>query len=457
MSPVAWSQALMESGAQDRSALHLTIYNDDRALVQETRSLKLPVGQSSVLFSDVSAQVEPTSLIVGSSGDMRILEQNYEYDLITAEKLLDKYVGRKLTLLQDQGPQLPAKAIEAKLLANNGTPIFEIDGKIQLGLPPRVILPTLPENLAARPSLKWLVQSPKGGNQNVQVSYLSRGLNWSADYVLLVDSKDQEAELNGWISLNNRSGTAFKDAKLKLVAGEVNQVRPEAGPPAWGRGKMAMAAMPMADEMVQEKAFDEYHLYTVPRPVTVADQQTKQVQLLSAPSVKVQKIYRASPGYVSLNGNSGDGFNKLPVQVELQFKTSKDNGLELPMPAGIVRVYKRDDDGSQIFVGEDRIGHTPKNEKVSIKTGEAFDLVVEQRQVSYERQGKNAHLSSWEVKIRNRKSEAVTVYYDHPVWGDVSQTQGPKAEKLNANTLRYAVQIAPDAEQVLQFSLRIKE
>lgn len=453
-----WAHAqvtVSESSSDDRKNLNVTIYNDNRALVQETRSVKFTQGIQTLNYKDVSSSIEPSTLIVKSNSDLKILEQNYEYDLISPQKLLEKYVGQKVTLVQDENPSQAAKSTEATLLSTNGSPVFEIDGKIQIGLPGRVVLPKLPENLAARPSLKWLVQNAKSGVQNLDVSYLSHGMSWRADYVLLLDSTDKSGDLTAWINLTNNSGTHFRDAKLKLVAGTVNQVNDAVG---YGSGarSLKMAMPPMAMEMAEEKTFDEYHLYTLPRPVSLADQQNKQIQLFPTTALRTEKVYLAKPAYFSLNNND-QGMQKTPVGVHLQFQTGKENHLDLPLPAGVIRVYKNDSDGSQIFVGEDRIDHTPKNESVQIKTGEAFDLVCENRQLSYSRIDKNTHETSWEVKVRNHKTETVTVNFDQPVFGDWSVTKGPKPQKMNANTIRFPISVKADGETVLNYTIRVKE
>jgi hypothetical protein len=442
----------------DQSSLNLTIYNQNRALVQEKRKVNILKGQSNLLYKNVSAQIEAQTLIIKSSGDLQILEQNYEYDLITSEKLLDKYVGQKVTLVQEQGLGLAPKLTPATLISNNGSPIFEVEGKILLGMPGKVILPQIPENMAATPSLKWLTYSANGGTQNVNISYLTSGLNWSSDYVLLVDANDKLADLNGWITLNNQSGTGFKNATLKLVAGDVHHYQPPMNE-NYGGARYKGVAMMMdaaAPEAVQEKTFDEYHLYSVPRPVTVANNQTKQIQLLSASQIKTQKVYKAQPGYFNYFGQNEEE-QKIPVGAFLQFKTGAENNLELPLPAGVVRVYKTDSDGSQIFVGEDRINHTPKNEKVSLKTGDAFDIICEYKQTKFKRISDRVYETSWSVKVKNHKKEAVEVLFNQAnLYGDWKVTQGPKPETINAQMAQFKVKAPADGEQTIEYTIQIK-
>lgn len=435
------------SSAADRSSLNITVYNSNRALIEETRTLKLPKGEATLRFSDVSSQIQPQTLIISAKG-VRILEQNYEFDLINQRKLMDKYVGKTVQILRENQYKNRVDTVEALLLSNNGTPIFQIGDEIHLGISGRVVLPSLPENLYARPTMNWLIHS-KGGTPNATVSYLTTGLSWAADYVLRMDKNDKLGNLVGWVTLTNNSGATYDDAQLKLVAGEVNTVqsRPRSHARMY-KADMMMEAAP-APAAMQEKAFDEYHLYTLPRLTSIRDKQTKQVELLSANGIKTTKYYRVEGnGY----GPEKDGKTTLPVNVELSFKTGKKNNLDMALPAGVIRLYKEDSDGGLIFIGEDRVRHTPKNEEVRLKTGEAFDLVCERREVRRDRQSRK-EITTIEITLKNRKNEAVTFLYDAPVWGTWKIESSEHWKQLNAQKIRFDVTVLADQEVTFQYTL----
>lgn len=448
------SAAEVTSTADQQKSLNLTVYNSNRALVSQTRSVDLPAGTASLRYSDIASQVMPSTVIVESGKGVSILEQNYEYDLISQEKLMEKYVGKDVTIIQENEYTGKSETKTAKLLANNGSPVFQMDGKILLGIPGRIVLPELPGNLYAKPTMNWLVNSAKSGSKDLSLSYLTGGIGWNADYVLNLAEDDKSASITGWVTLTNNAGTDFNNATLKLVAGDVNTVREQNYGGMNRAMKMEMAMAPMADGMVQEKEFFEYHLYTFPRPVTVRDNQVKQLSLLTAEGIKTQKKYRvqAAPNYYGQN----DGKTDNPVNVEIAFKTGKDNSIDMPIPAGVIRLYKKDSDGSSVFVGEDRVKHTPVNEEISLKTGDAFDIKAESRQMSYERINNRSSKSSYEVEIRNHKKENVSVEVTVPVNGDWKVTNAPSYRKLNANLIAFDVPVAADGSAKLNYTIEVK-
>ncbi len=445
------SAAEVVSTAQDQQDLNLTVYNSNRALVSQTRSVNLPTGESSLRYSDIASGIMAPTVIVEGAKGVTVLEQNYEFDLISRQKLLEKYVGKEVTIVQENEYTGKTESKKATLLAVNGEPVFEIEGKIVLGTPGRIELPELPENLYAKPTMNWLVQNEKAGEKELSLSYLTNGIGWNADYVLNLSEDDKSASLTGWVTLTNNAGTDFNDSKLKLVAGEVNTVKPKSfGGEALYNMNMRSMTAPAA---VQEKEFFDYHLYTFPRKVTVRNRQTKQLSLLTASGVKTTKKYSVSQNsnYYSQNG----GKMNIPVNVEIAFNTGKKNSIDMPIPAGVIRLYKKDSDGSSVFVGEDRVNHTPINEEISLKTGEAFDIVAQSRQTNFARPTKKSTKSSYEVELRNHKKESVTVEVVATVNGDWKISESPKYRKLSATKVAFDVKVPASGEAKLNYTVEI--
>jgi hypothetical protein len=358
----------------------VTIYNGNLGLVKDTREVRLPAGTSEVQFADVAAQIDPTSVHLKSltdSSGLRILEQNYEYDLLSSQKLLEKYVGRKVRLYQSNGSSL-----EATLLSTEG-PVYDISGQLHVGHHGQIVFPSLPENLVSRPTLMWLLRNASTATQRIEASYLTGGITWKADYVVILNAADDRADLTGWVTIDNRSGSSYAEAALKLVAGDVNRARED-------RTRQMMeaaaksAAAPASRDFVSE-GFFEYHLYTLDGRTTLKDKQTKQLTLMAAAGVPVRKelaFFGARDYYRTPHGTP---MSNQKVSVFVELTNSKANNLGVPLPKGKVRVYKADQSGSQQLVGEDWIDHTPKDERVRIKMGEAFDVVGERIQRDWKR------------------------------------------------------------------------
>ena len=432
----------------------LTIYNGNFGLVKDVREARFPAGLGEVRFMDVAALIDPTTVHLRSLGDpagLKILEQNYEYDLLTSQKLLEKYVGRRVRLYQGDGT-----FHEATLLSTSG-PIFEINGQIHLGYAGRLVLPALPENLVSKPTLVWLTQSRSAAPQRVEASYLTAGLTWKADYVLVLDAADRAGDLTGWVTLDNKSGATYKNAALKLVAGDVNRARDDR---RLGRVmEMAAKAASAADASrdFKSEGFFEYHLYTLDGRTTVKDQQTKQLALLAAADVPVTKqlIYWGAQEYY--RNSYGVPISNQKVGVYLELRNSKEHRLGLPLPKGKIRVYKADASGSQQLVGEDWIDHTPKDERVKIKMGNAFDVVGERKQTDFRKLAANLWEVEWEISLRNHKQEAQTVTVIEPVPGDwqvLASTH--RYEKIEAHTLRYEIPVPRDGAAKLVYRVRIR-
>ncbi len=440
--------------AADQKEIMVTVYNGNLGLVREVREVRLGEGLVEARYADVAAQIDPTSVHLRSLTDptgLRIMEQNYEYDLLSSEKLMEKYVGRIVRLYQGNGTYQ-----EAILLSTNG-PVYDINGQIHMGHFGNVVLPSLPENLVSKPTLAWLLRNTRPAPQRVEASYLTGGINWKSDYVMLINAADTRADLTGWVTIVNQSGATYRDAALKLVAGDVNraQSRDDARKMMDLASRMSPAA-PVEREFKAE-GFFEYHLYTLDGRTTIKDNQTKQMALLSAAEVPVEKhfIYYGAAGYH--RSQSGVPMSNQKVGVYLDIKNSKDNQLGIPLPKGKVRVYKVDASGSQQLIGEDWIDHTPKDERVRIKMGEAFDVVGERVQKDWKRIGSNLYEVEWDITLRNHKKEAVTVEVVEPMPGDWEVLRATQPhEKIQAFTARFMVAVPQEGAATLTYRIRVR-
>jgi len=438
----------------DQREVMVTIYNGNLGLVKDLRETRLPAGQSEVQFMDVAALIDPTTVHLKSLTDalgLKILEQNYEYDLLTSQKLMEKYVGRKVRLYQSDGAYH-----EATLLSTNG-PIFEINGQIHMGHYGRLVLPSLPENLVSKPTLVWLLRNQTARPQRVEASYLTSGITWKADYVMVVNAADKLCDLTGWVTIDNKSGATYGNAALKLVAGDVNRAQ-DARRDQRMMELAAKAASPaVASQDFKSEGFFEYHLYTLDGRTTIKDNQTKQLSLMAANEVPITKelIYYGAQDYY--RNAYGVPVSNQKVAVYFEVKNSKENRLGLPLPKGKIRVYKADASGSQQFIGEDWIDHTPKDESVKIKMGSAFDLVGERTQKDFKKIGWNLYEVEWEIALRNHKSEPQTVTVIEPVPGDWQVlTSTHTYEKIQAHTLKYQIPVPKEGATKLTYRVRVR-
>ena len=449
---------VVSSTEADQTGVEVTVYNTDLALVKDVRSILLKEGQGELRFMDVASAIRPETVHVKSLNDPRslaILEQNYEYDLISPEKLLEKFVGRTVKIEVWNDYQGKREIVEGTLLSTNNGLVFDIGGQIYLNYPGLKIVPSIPDNLYARPTLAWLYANSAKEKHDVEVSYLTKGMTWKADYIFVLDDADTASDLTGWVTLNNRSGAAYRDATLKLIAGEVQTIADVVPPPMY-RG-MGMPVPEAAPSFVEESFF-EYHIYNLSRKTTIGNNQTKQISLLEAFGTKIGKEYITRGERRYFTSSLQRGLLKQKVDVVISFKNSEENNLGMPLPKGIIRLYKKDSKGSLQFIGEDRIDHTPRNEEVRLRVGEAFDVVAERRQTRYKKLADNLYETSWELIVRNRKKEeSVVVSFMEPVWGDweVIASTHPY-EQADAFTLRFDVPAKPDEEVVVKFSLRIR-
>jgi len=439
----------------DRESMTITVYNQNFGLVREVRTVPVGVGPVEIEYGDVASAIQTETVHVRPlDGGFRILEQNYRYDLLSPQKLLEKYVGRTVNVYRYNPDAQREEAVAAEVIAvNNGT-ILRIGGEITFNYPGRIAFPELPNDLIAEPTLVWLADSRRE-RQRLEVSYLTNDLNWKADYVMVVNEDDTKADITGWVTLSNNSGATYENAQLKLVAGDVQRV--QVGNQMREMARRAVAMDAVAESQFTEEGFFEYHLYTMARPTTVRNNEQKQVTLLEASDFGVKKrltFYGAEYYYRS---QYGEVASNQKLDVSLEFDNSERNRLGMPLPAGVVRVYKQDPSGAQQFIGEDRIDHTPRDERVRIRMGDAFDVVGDRRQMDWTTLGGCVSESTWEVELRNHKDEAVEVDVIEPIGGDwdiLSSTH--KAEKLDAHTFKFEVEVPARAGTTIEYRVRVR-
>jgi len=445
----------------DQSDLAVTVYNSNIALVRDVRQLTLPPGAFRLKFMDIAATVNPATVHFRSLTEpekLSVIEQNYEYDLLEPAKLLHKYVGKEVTLVrayQDNG-STKHEEIKATLLADNNGPVWKIGNDIVTGVYAESYrFPEVPANLFDRPTLLMSLDNSGARKHQIETSYLASNLSWNADYVLTVARDDKAADLDGWVTLANNSGTAFHNARLQLVAGDLNRL------PVNGRRDMEMAAKsmvmaPAAAPQFQQENFSEYHLYTLGRRTSVEDKETKQISLLQGSSVPVEKIFvvNGQNSYYHNQYNPGSP-QKDPVMVFYRFKNEEKANLGMPLPAGSVRVYQKDSKGGILFIGEDRIDHTPKDENVTVHIGNAFDVVAERKQTDFKKLDMHTWEMEFEITLRNHKDSPVTVEVNEPIGGDWEMLSSSyKFSKTAAFAAQFKVPVGKNATSVLKYRIR---
>jgi len=445
----------------DQTDLNVTVYNSNIALVRDVRQLMLPSGTFRLKFMDIAATVNPATVHFRSLNDpekLGVIEQNYEYDLLEPAKLLHKYVGKEVTLVRSYQDNNTTKReeIKATLLSDNNGPVWKIGNDIVTGMfAESYRFPEVPANLYDRPTLLMSLENSGAKKQQIEASYLAGNLSWNADYVLTVARDDKNADLDGWVTVVNNSGTAFHNARLQLVAGELNRVQPPA-PIAPMAREMAMTKAAAAQ--FQQESFSEYHLYSLGRKTSVEDKETKQISLLQGSGVPVEKILMVNgQSYYYRNQQTPGAPLKDPVMVYYKFRNEEKNGLGIPLPAGNVRVYQKDSKGGILFAGEDRIDHTPKDEDVNIHIGNAFDVVAEHKQTDYKRIDTHTWEMEFEVTLRNHKDASVTVQVNEPIGGDWEMVSSShKYTKTAAFAAQFIVPVAKDGTSVLKYRIRAR-
>ncbi|MBK9443192.1 MAG: DUF4139 domain-containing protein [Comamonadaceae bacterium] len=455
--------AEQRSNLADQQGVAITIYNNDLALVKDHRKIQLKPGASALAFRDVSAKMRPETAMLrslSSPASLSVFEQNFDFDLLTPQKMLEKYVGQTVSVVRtNTATGQETTELATVLSANNGV-VLRIGQRIETGLPGRLVFADVPPNLRDRPTLVMSLNNTAESAQDVELSYLTGGLSWRADYVAELNAADDKLDISGWVTLTNTSGTTYSNARLQLVAGDVNRVVQRPQRDAQIMMSMAPAPAPKAN-MAQESLF-EYHLYTLGRTTTLAENQTKQVALLAASGVLARKellLKGADYYYQSSVGSIGQ---KMKVGVFVEFDNKESAHLGMPLPKGVVRVYKKDSGGNAQFVGEDSIDHTPKNEKVRLKLGEAFDVTADKKQTDFKKlsgDGKFNYVyeSAYEIVLKNAKKEAVTVVLQEPMPGDWRVTSESQAHvKGSSNTAIWRVSVPAEGSSTLTYRALVR-
>ena len=446
----------------DQVDLAVTVYNSNIALVRDVRQVALPAGVTDLRLLDIAATVNPATVHFRSLTEpsrLSVLEQNYQFDLLDPERLLRKYVGRDVTLVRRRMEDGTTRdeEVTGRLLAYNQAPVWRIGNEIVTGLHAEQLrFPEIPENLHSRPTLVWRLQNSGSRQHRIETSYLAGSMSWAADYVLTVGRGDERADLDGWVTVSNTSGTSYRNASLQLVAGDLHRV-------AAGQAMEDKAMLRAAQEMAAapafaREAFSEYHLYSLARRTSLAENETKQISLLTGTGVPVAKRFVVNGRQFYYRNRQAPGTPlKDDVRVFYVFRNDERSGLGAPLPSGTVRVYQADSKGRLQFAGEDRIDHTPKDEEVTLQIGNAFDIVCERRQTEYERVADNVFEVAFEIVLRNHKEAPVTVEVNEPIAGDWRMlASSHTAQKTDAWAARFSVPVAANGEARLTYRVRVR-
>ncbi len=436
--------SLLIAQQTEQKSIAVTVYNQNLGVVKDVRNIDIKSGISTLAITDVAQNIDPTSVHINLNGD--VLEQNYQYDLVSLYKILAKYIDRDIQLIGDNN-----EIIEGNLLSASNSQIVlrKKDGGL-LMLPSltgyRLSVGSLPEGLITKPTLLWMVHSPESGKQDVEISYQTSGMNWHAEYVVVLNKDDSKLDLNSWVSIENNSGTTFKNAKLKLVAGDLNLVKNQ-NQNVYASPELYLRKSEIAGDQFQEKAFFEYHIYNLKRPTTLAQNETKQISLFEAQNIRVHKKYLYSNNYRSRTGQQ-------KVAVIVEFENSKENSLGVPMPKGKIRVYKSDGESNE-FIGEDMIDHTPKMEKIKLKIGDAFDILAEETQTDHKKISNKVFEDTYKITLKNRKEENVAVQVDRRLglnW-EILKSSLP-FKKDDAQNISFQVPVKKNSETELTYTVR---
>ncbi|MGB9642583.1 MAG: DUF4139 domain-containing protein [Candidatus Ratteibacteria bacterium] len=450
---------IVSGQVMEKKQVSLTVYNQNFALVRDVRTVQLKEGLNTVKCSDIAALIEPTSVSFKSltaPDRCVILEQNFEYDLMNADKLLKKYIDKNIKVMTKDNNIYSGllSSYDEKYICivqqENG-PVYMLTRENIRDIE----FPMLPEGLITKPTLVWTLSSAKTTQDTVELGYITGGLNWQADYVATVSKDDKFISLNGWVTIDNRSGADYENAELKLIAGDVRKIAEQPIP----RTLMMEAKASVAGAQFEEKEFFEYHLYTLGRKTTLKNNQTKQISLFSAPKISIEKTYTYEGAlyrwYYYENWQKQQCNKKVAVKIEL--KNTEKNGLGIPLPKGKIRVYKTDTDGSMQFIGEDMIDHTPKDEKLILSLGNAFDIVGERKITDHKKIAANIFRDTYEIRLRNHKKESVSAKIVERQFGDWSIIQASHPyEKKDSETVEFNVIIPADGEVVVTYTSEYK-
>ena len=465
--PIIFASALLAPGSTE-----ITVYNQGLGFVKDVRSVKLRKGEQRVNVEDVAQMIDATSVgfkCLNNPGSISVLEQNYQYDLISPQAILEKSVGKRVRFTRSMGNT--KESVQGILLSSptsvvntgngseysyNGLVIKADDGRIILSPQGEIDVMEMPAGLISRPSLVWELDSDMDQTAQMELSYLTGGMNWTANYVMTLDPAGK-ADMQGWVTLTNQSGLSFTDASLKLLAGDVNVVQPRGGR---GFGGAAPMVAKMADSSFKEESLFEYHLYTLQRPATVRNKETKQLSLLEGSDIpfKKQIVFDSMAGYGNYYPSEGEvGVGELSPQVKIKFTNDKASHLGMPMPAGKVRMYQRDSKGSLQYLGEDQINHTPRDEKVSLNVGRSFDVRADRKRTDFKRLSSNSFRESFQIEARNRKQEDTTVYLYERHWGDWNVTQkSDPFVKEDSNTMVFELKLKAGEVKTVTYTVDTK-
>ena len=437
--PACIACVFLFSAAVLASDLRVTVYNSNMGVVRESRSARLDLGVNEVSITDVAAQIDPTSVRIDISGDgdISVLEQNFEYDLVNPDKLLQKYLDESLSVMTTE-----SKSYQGKLIGFDGANLVLDQGASGVALVSRdkvkdILLPPEDKGLVVKPTLFWRVDASRPTSADMQVSYITDGINWHAEYVAILGQDEKSLGLSAWVSVENQSGATYPDAKLKLVAGEIHRAEQKMPVPMY---EMARAE---GAPRLEEKAFFEYHMYTLAGTTTIKEKEVKQIQLFPESITPAAKQY-------SFDATKGTG-----VRVVMEFENSAKSGLGMPLPAGKVRVFKPDTDGSLEFLGEDMIDHTPRDEKVKVYVGDAFDVVVTRNQTNFNRISDHVTVETYEINIANHKDSDITLTVSEHIYGEWKITSSSQTyKKVKSDTAEFAVPVAANGNVTLTYTVR---
>jgi hypothetical protein len=471
LTPIFFLAAALTAVAQPA----LTIYNQNFAVVRDTVPLDLKAGPNAVRYADATAQVEPDSVILrdpAGKHSLQILEQNYRNDPVSEPLLLSLFEGKTIDFQNERMKDntmtreiIPGKIVRSGFVPGGEAqaPIIEVNGKLQFTLPGQPLFPDLGSDTILKPAFNWLLQSDKAGAFDAEVGYVTGGFDWSASYNLVSPEKGDLVDLVGWITMNNQSGKTFENAKIKLMAGDVNKIQPQNRVYAMGGAMRAMAMDGAEAPAVSEKAFDEFHLYSIARPTTLHNRETKQVEFVHAEKMFAPTIYvyDGAEGYRFYGLNFDQGYGQTDnkkILVQREFKNAETNQLGIALPAGKLRFYRRDDDGQLQFVGENTIDHTPRNEIVRVTTGNSFDLVGERKQTNFRVDTGDKWIDeTFEIKLRNRKkTDAVEIrvvehLYRWSNWNITAKSDD--FVKKDSQTIEFRIPVKPDEEKTITYSV----
>jgi hypothetical protein len=479
----------------------LTIYNQNFAVVRDSIHLNLKAGINDISYNEATMHLEPDSVVLRDPTGkhaLQILEQNFRADPISQALLLNYYEGKTIEFeSRPEGAQGKKEIIRGKIVrsgyvphqqafsrygqeyyqsqmvyaspdSGGGQPIIEVDGKLMFRLPGEPLFPALPDESILKPTLTWQLNAGKSGALDAELSYVTGGMSWQAAYNLVAPEKGDALDLVGWVTIDNQTGKSFNQAKIKLMAGDVNKIQPQNRPRGFADGSF-MLGEDIKQSVVTEKSFDEYHLYTLERATTLLDRETKQVEFVRADGIKSRPVYVYDGAKIDYNRYYGWGYENIrndrdygtesnpKVWVMREFMNSESNHLGIPLPKGRLRFYRRDADGQMEFTGENTIDHTPRDEMIRVATGNAFDLVGERKRTNHHLDTNRKELDeSFAIKLRNHKKEAVEIrvaehLYRWPTW-DITDKSNPFV-KTDAQTIEFRVEVKPDAEETVTYTV----